>query len=110
LPRINEVCRTLAVPTRGTAVHFTCSIGVTEVNSVDDSLEAVLRRADAALYDAKRSGRDCSRPGSTPPLEERPNDVPSDQPNADPDRAIAPALADRGDVATLTGRHGEPNQ
>ena len=59
--RINDVCRSLAVPTRGTTVRFTCSIGVTEASSDDDSLEAVLRRADAALYDAKRSGRDCWR-------------------------------------------------
>jgi len=25
----------------------------------DQNIDAVLRRADAALYDAKRSGRDC---------------------------------------------------
>jgi len=56
--RITDVCRTLEVPTRGTMVRFTCSIGVTEVSNGDDSLEAVLRRADAALYSAKHSGRD----------------------------------------------------
>jgi diguanylate cyclase (GGDEF)-like protein len=59
--RITDACRNLAIPTRGTVVRVTCSIGVTDSSSEDDSLEAVLRRADAALYDAKRSGRDCWR-------------------------------------------------
>ena len=59
--RLTEECRNLSVPTRGTVVRVTCSIGVTDSNRDDDSLEAVLRRADAALYDAKRGGRDCWR-------------------------------------------------
>ena len=59
--RITDECRNLAIPTRGTVVRVTCSIGVTDSSSEDDSLEAVLRRADVALYDAKRSGRDCWR-------------------------------------------------
>ena len=36
----------------------TCSIGISEVESGDQNIDAALRRADAALYDAKRSGRD----------------------------------------------------
>jgi two-component system cell cycle response regulator len=60
--RITESCRTMSVVTaRGTTVRVTCSTGVTEMTGDDDSLEAVLRRADSALYDAKRSGRDCWR-------------------------------------------------
>jgi len=45
------------VPAGG--VPCTCSIGISEVESADQNIDAVLRRADAALYDAKRSGRDC---------------------------------------------------
>ena len=57
--RITDECRALGVPSRGTSVHFTCSIGISEIGGGDDeSLEAVLSRADTALYDAKRSGRD----------------------------------------------------
>lgn len=59
--RLIEGCRSLSVPTRGTVVRVTCSIGVTDSSGDDDSLEEVLRRADDALYDAKRSGRDCWR-------------------------------------------------
>jgi diguanylate cyclase (GGDEF)-like protein len=38
-------------------VKFTCSIGVTEVVEADAALEDVLERADAAMYQAKRNGR-----------------------------------------------------
>jgi diguanylate cyclase (GGDEF)-like protein len=40
-----------------TTVSYTVSIGVTTVCASDDSLDAVMRRADAALYRAKRNGR-----------------------------------------------------
>jgi GGDEF domain-containing protein len=39
-------------------VQCSCSIGLTELRADDESIETVLRRADAALYDAKRAGRD----------------------------------------------------
>ncbi|MQA31672.1 MAG: diguanylate cyclase [Luteitalea sp.] len=57
--RLTEECRALVVPSRGASVRFTCSIGISQLRAGDDSFEAVLSRADAALYDAKRSGRDC---------------------------------------------------
>jgi diguanylate cyclase (GGDEF)-like protein len=38
-------------------VKFTVSIGVTMLHSNDQNLEAVLHRADLALYEAKRQGR-----------------------------------------------------
>ncbi len=40
-------------------IHFTVSIGLTEVRST--SLDIELAKADAALYEAKRGGRDCLR-------------------------------------------------
>jgi PleD family two-component response regulator len=40
-------------------VRCSCSIGVSETAAQDDGIERVLQRADAALYEAKRSGRNC---------------------------------------------------
>lgn len=37
--------------------HFTVSIGVTGFKPTDESIEAVTRRADAAMYQAKHEGR-----------------------------------------------------
>ncbi|MGB7218934.1 MAG: diguanylate cyclase [Vicinamibacterales bacterium] len=56
--RIVDNCRTRTVSGPAGQVGFTCSVGVTEIAAADDSIEATLRRADAALYEAKRSGRD----------------------------------------------------
>jgi diguanylate cyclase (GGDEF)-like protein len=39
------------------SLSLTCSAGVAELVSSDVSSDAVLRRADGALYDAKRQGR-----------------------------------------------------
>ncbi len=38
-------------------IQFTVSMGLTEITSEDASFETVLKRADAALYAAKRQGR-----------------------------------------------------
>jgi diguanylate cyclase (GGDEF)-like protein len=57
--RIRAECRRLVVGSPAGDVRCTCSIGISEVESGDQNIDAVLRRADAALYDAKRSGRDC---------------------------------------------------
>ncbi|HEY4067709.1 MAG TPA: diguanylate cyclase, partial [Burkholderiaceae bacterium] len=47
--------------------NVTISIGVT-VSRTPDDMSVVLRRADEALYEAKRSGRNCVR-GMAPPVE-----------------------------------------
>jgi diguanylate cyclase (GGDEF)-like protein len=57
--RIRAACRTLLVASPSGEVRCTCSIGISEIAPDDDEIESVLRRADAALYEAKRSGRDC---------------------------------------------------
>lgn len=43
----------------GTKVHFTVSIGVTNIYASDQDLDVVIKRADIALYQAKRNGRNC---------------------------------------------------
>jgi diguanylate cyclase (GGDEF)-like protein len=42
---------------KGNSVHFTVSMGVAECNASDNSLSALMRRADIALYQAKNNGR-----------------------------------------------------
>lgn len=42
----------------GTSVAITVSIGVATIRDVDQDIHALLSRADAALYEAKRTGRD----------------------------------------------------
>jgi two-component system chemotaxis response regulator CheY len=57
--RVVDSCRTLRVPSMGNAM-FTASVGVTTVMATDDRIETALRRADQALYQAKRLGRNRS--------------------------------------------------
>jgi PleD family two-component response regulator len=42
-------------------ITCSCSIGISERRPDDEGLDSMLRRADAALYQAKRSGRNCWR-------------------------------------------------
>lgn len=41
----------------GSLIHFTVSIGVASFRATDERIAAVLKRADAALYEAKNTGR-----------------------------------------------------
>jgi len=45
------------------AIHFSCSIGVAALTPNDKDGEALLMRADKALYQAKAAGRGCVRAG-----------------------------------------------
>ncbi|MBU6272292.1 MAG: diguanylate cyclase [Betaproteobacteria bacterium] len=45
----------------GLSIPVTISIGVSALNPADSNRDAVLARADAALYEAKRAGRDAVR-------------------------------------------------
>jgi two-component system, cell cycle response regulator len=56
--RINAASRSLVVTTPEGPISCTCSIGIGEMLRGDEDVACVLRRADAALYDAKRAGRD----------------------------------------------------
>lgn len=46
--------------------HLTASFGIAELARGEEDWEAALRRADAALYEAKRAGRNCVRSGMRP--------------------------------------------
>ncbi|HYI68466.1 MAG TPA: PleD family two-component system response regulator [Skermanella sp.] len=53
--RVGE--ETFAVSTQAAEITVTISIGVAVVDGVGDTADAILKRADDALYQAKRSGR-----------------------------------------------------
>ncbi|MBU1001551.1 MAG: diguanylate cyclase [Proteobacteria bacterium] len=55
--RLRAVLATTQVLAESTPVNFTVSIGVTTMTKDDASVEALLKRADNAMYEAKRSGR-----------------------------------------------------
>ena len=56
--RLTNGCRALSLPAGEESIHWSCSIGLTDTRDSDADLDAVLRRTDAALYQAKRAGRD----------------------------------------------------
>jgi diguanylate cyclase (GGDEF)-like protein len=56
--RIRDACRRLTVDTPLGDIRCSCSIGITERVPEDEDVESILRRADAALYHAKGTGRD----------------------------------------------------
>ena len=56
--RIVAACRTQEIVTSAGPVKFSCSVGVAQAGELDYSAEDALKRADDALYAAKRGGRD----------------------------------------------------
>ena len=52
--KIREAVEHSTAPTVG---RVTISIGATQASAADAEMDIAVRRADAALYDAKRSGR-----------------------------------------------------
>jgi diguanylate cyclase (GGDEF)-like protein len=56
--RVRTGVAALRVPHQGAEIAFTCSIGVAERDPASETLDALLGRADQALYQAKRQGRD----------------------------------------------------
>jgi diguanylate cyclase (GGDEF)-like protein len=55
--RITEICRSIVVDASTDGARCSCSIGVTQVRPDDERLDSMLTRADRALYEAKRAGR-----------------------------------------------------
>jgi diguanylate cyclase (GGDEF)-like protein len=56
--RMGASLRTRSIPVDGAEVRVTASIGVTVIDPHNEDLDTALKRADAALYTAKTSGRD----------------------------------------------------
>jgi two-component system, cell cycle response regulator len=59
--RLRESCSRIVLASPAGNITCSCSIGISEVRPDDEALDSMLRRADAALYRAKRSGRNCWR-------------------------------------------------
>lgn len=55
--RIRLAVAAIVIATDKGPVRFTTSIGIARINEADASVEALLSRADAALYAAKNGGR-----------------------------------------------------
>jgi diguanylate cyclase (GGDEF)-like protein len=55
--RIANACRSLKVATAAGEVGCTCSIGISDLRPEDFTIDDMMRRADVALYEAKRAGR-----------------------------------------------------
>ena len=58
LDALREAAKQLALPPELGATRVTLSAGVATLQVDDASVEAMIRRADAALYTAKNAGRD----------------------------------------------------
>jgi len=66
--RLCERVRSLPLVHEGQRLPLSTSVGVADWQGPQDSLAALVARADAGLYAAKREGRDCVRRSATPPL------------------------------------------
>jgi diguanylate cyclase (GGDEF)-like protein len=56
--RVREAVGKIELPVGDAALRFTVSIGLAEAGPQDRSINEPLERADQALYEAKRAGRD----------------------------------------------------
>jgi len=48
----------MEIEVNGQTFSITASLGVSECDHKEDSLEQLIKRSDQALYEAKRKGRD----------------------------------------------------
>ncbi|MDK9720809.1 MAG: diguanylate cyclase [Rhodospirillales bacterium] len=55
--RLRQAFETTPVQYGGDAINFTASIGVAQITPADHVIDTILTRADDALYEAKRNGR-----------------------------------------------------
>ena len=67
--RFREQFAALSFPLQGQSVHVTASFGVSGVHtSQAQDFEALVRKADQMLYEAKRSGRNLARVSFPQPI------------------------------------------
>lgn len=64
--RLCESVAALAMDDVAPGLRATISVGVAEATSQDEGADRLMVRVDAALYDAKHSGRNCVRVAPTP--------------------------------------------
>lgn len=57
LNRLREHLQSASVPVERLNIQLTATFAVTEVSAADETIEEVIRRADRALYDGKKAGR-----------------------------------------------------
>jgi len=55
--RIRQTLNNDALETNAQQIRFSVSIGITSLNPEDESIEDLIKRADAALYREKENGR-----------------------------------------------------
>ncbi len=107
--RLRQMVETikLQIPDRAEPFGFTVSIGVADLQHDGDSLNQVLARADAALYKAKRDGRNQVAYGApVQAFEGTPPAQPGDRRAARPPAPAQPeAVAERLDFVAA-GEHG----
>jgi len=57
--RLVKQMRETSVAVKGHVIQVTLSIGVAQLKIGKDTWETLLNRADNAMYEAKKKGRDC---------------------------------------------------
>jgi diguanylate cyclase (GGDEF)-like protein len=60
--RVRQTVEALEVPFEDEAIRFTISAGVAQLDPAQGGWEGMMRRADAAMYEAKENGRNSVRP------------------------------------------------
>jgi len=60
--RVRQSVEALEVPFEGEPIRFTISAGVAQLDPAQGGWEGMMRRADAAMYEAKENGRNTVRP------------------------------------------------
>ena len=59
-----QAVEALEVPFEDEPIRFTISAGVAQLDPAQGGWEGMMRRADAAMYEAKENGRNTVRPKS----------------------------------------------
>ena len=60
--RVRQTVEALEIPFEDEPIRFTISAGVAQLDPAQGGWEGMMRRADAAMYEAKESGRNSVRP------------------------------------------------